>query len=79
MAKQLVKQKVRKVNEQISTISDLRGELLGVFTDLQNGTIELKEAAELNNTAGKIINSVKVELEYYTLVKKAPTTKFITG
>ncbi len=71
--------KKRQVVEKINTISELRSSLLDVFTDLQNGAIELKEAAELNNTAGKIINSVKVELEYYSLVKKVPSNKFLTG
>ncbi len=69
--------KVRKIAGQINTIGELREQLLGVFTDLQNGTIELKEAAELNNTAGKIVNLIRAELEFYALTKKVPGTKFI--
>ncbi len=61
------------------TMSDLRDELLNAFTDLRNGELDLNLAAELNNTAGKIINSVKIENESLILIKKIPTTKFITG
>ncbi len=67
-----------KVIVKPNTMGELRDELLNVFTDLRNGEIDLNEAAELNNTAGKIINSVKVEAEVFGLIKKVPTTKFIT-
>lgn len=70
--------KTNRIVDKINTIGELRIELLNIFTDLKNGAIELKEAAELNNTAGKIINSAKVELEYYSLTKKTPGIKFIS-
>ncbi len=62
-----------------TTMTALRDELLQVFCELRNGTVDLSDAAECNNTAGKIINSYKVELEYYNLIKKCPTTEFIEG
>ncbi len=77
----MAKQEGARANRIIvkpNTMGELRDELLNVFTDLRNGEIDLHEAAELNNTAGKIINSVKVEAEVFGIIKKIPTTKFIT-
>jgi len=48
----------------MNNITELRDELCKVFDALRDGTIEVKTAAEMNNTAGKIINSVRVQLEY---------------
>lgn len=62
-----------------TTMTELRDELMNVFCELRNGTVNLADAAECNNTAGKIINSYKVELEYYNLVKRCPTPDFIEG
>jgi hypothetical protein len=77
----MVKQENARISRVIvkpDTMGELRDELLNVFTDLRNGEIDIHEAAELNNTAGKIINSVKVETEVFGLIKRVPTTKFIT-
>jgi len=56
----------------MNNIQDVRTELSNVFEDLKNGKIKPSEASELNNTAGKIINSLKVEIEYYSLRKETP-------
>ena len=64
------------------TNAGLRDELFNMFSDLRNGTIDLKEAAETNNTAGKIINSYKIESEAYALMKLIPKKedlKFLTS
>lgn len=60
-----------------SNITQLRDELLSVFEDLKNGTVERVQAAELNNTAGKIIGTMKVQLEYHALRKEQPDIKFM--
>ncbi len=70
--------RVRQVVEAPNTMSELRNELLKLYADIRNGDVDLNEAAECNNTAGKIINSVKVQGEIMGLLKKAPETKFIT-
>lgn len=61
----------------MKNMTELRTELAQVFDELRSGAIKPKEAAEMNNTAGKIINSVKVELEYYSLRKEKPEIPFI--
>ena len=45
-------------------INDLRNSLLDNFEKLKNDELHIARAKELANTAGKIINSLKVEMEY---------------
>lgn len=61
----------------MKNINELREELVNVFEGLRDGRVQAKDASEMNNTAGKIINTLKVELEYATLQKKAPSIKFL--
>ena len=61
----------------MKNINELRSELSQVFARLKEGDLKPAEAAELNNTAGKIINSAKVELEYYALRKEKPEIDFL--
>lgn len=51
---------------------DLRAELADVFNKLRAGEIKPADAAELANLAGKMINSAKVQVEYYALRKESP-------
>lgn len=62
----------------MKSIEDVREQLAEVFKDLRAGAIKHKDAAELNNSAGKIINSLKVELDYYALRKEKPNIKFLS-
>ncbi|WP_448125095.1 hypothetical protein [Pseudomonas veronii] len=43
-----------------------------VFRQLQSGEIRAKDASELANLGGKMINSAKVQVEYFALRKEAP-------
>ncbi len=45
-------------------IEALRDELVGLFYALKDGTVKPPVAVEMNNAAGKAINSAKLELEY---------------
>ena len=56
---------------------ELRDELAQTFAQLKSGEIKPSEAAELANIAGKMIGSAKVQVEYYTLRKEAPTIAFL--
>jgi hypothetical protein len=58
-------------------ISELSTELAALYDGLKNGTIEVKVAAEMNNTAGKIIHAQRVQLEYAALRKEAPDIAFM--
>ena len=61
----------------MSNIKTLRNDLMKVFDDLRSGDLEVKVAAEMNNTAGKIINTVRAELEYAGLRKVSPDIAFL--
>lgn len=60
----------------MSSIQEVRKELSLVFSGLKDGTLNRPDVTELNNTAGKIINTLKVELEYYALLKEKPDIPF---
>ncbi|MGH8379288.1 hypothetical protein [Pseudomonas sp.] len=51
---------------------ELRKNLADVFRQLQAGEIDAKDASELANLGGKMINSAKVQVEYFALRKEAP-------
>ncbi len=61
----------------MKNIVDLRNELVAIFQQLKAKEISYADAKELNNSAGKIINSVKVELEYAGLCKVIPNIAFL--
>jgi len=62
----------------MKSMTDLRNELAAVFEGLKNGTLEPKQAVEMNNAAGKIINTVKVQLEYAELRNETPSIPFMS-
>lgn len=54
---------------KINNVEDLRANLSDVFDALRDGKIAHKEAKEMSNLAGKMINSAKVQLDYHGLRK----------
>lgn len=64
---------------QTTTITHIRDDLITVFNGLKNGTMDIKEAFELNNTAGKIISSAKVQLAYHALRGEKPDIPFLNS
>ena len=60
-----------------STNNDLRLELQDLFGQLKDGKIEPALVKELNNTAGKIMSSVKIQLQYAELRKETPDIDFL--
>jgi hypothetical protein len=61
----------------MTTITDIRDNLIEVFNGLRDGSIDIKDAVEINNTAGKIINSAKVQIAYSALRGEAPNIPFL--
>lgn len=61
----------------MTTITDIRDQLIDVFNGLREGSIEIKDAVEINNTAGKIINTAKVQIAYSALRGEAPHIPFL--
>lgn len=62
-----------------TTITELRDGLLAVFDGLRSGTMEAREAIEINNTAGKIISSAKVQLAHCALRGDVPNIPFLAA
>ena len=58
-------------------ISELTTELSALYDGLKNGSIDVKIATEMNNTAGKIINAQRVQLEYAELRNEQPDIDFM--
>jgi hypothetical protein len=61
----------------MTTITNIRDNLIEVFNGLRDGSIDAKDAVEINNTAGKIINSAKVQIAYSALRGEAPYIPFL--
>ena len=59
-------------------VTELTAELSRVFKGIEDGTIDLKRAAEMNNTAGKIINAQRLLLETSVLNKTKENNPFLT-
>jgi hypothetical protein len=61
----------------MKNITELRDTLINLYGDLKTGAVEPKLAAEMNNTAGKIIGSLKVELDYADQREEKPYIDFL--
>jgi hypothetical protein len=60
-------------------ITGVRDNLLIVFNALCGQELESKEAVEINNTAGKIISSLKVQLAYHAMRGEKPEIEFLNS
>jgi len=65
------------MNKKIKNIEDLREDLLIIYENLRDGEIGLREAKERNNTAGKVLNSAKLQLEYNVFTKSKAKVDFL--
>ena len=63
----------------MKNISELATDLTELYTELRSGAVDIKQATELNNTAGKIISAHKVQLAYHALRNEAPTIPFLAA
>jgi hypothetical protein len=63
--------------KKMKHISELTTELSALYEALKTGEIDVKVATEMNNTAGKIINAQRVQLEYADLRKEQPDIAFM--
>jgi hypothetical protein len=57
-------------------ISELRKKLCSLYEGLDDGTISPKQAVEMNNTAGKIINSLRAQFDYAKIRGEVPLIPF---
>lgn len=60
----------------MKNIHEVRKETAKVFEGMKSGEIDHKLGSELVNAVGKIIQSLKVEIEYYALREEKPTIPY---
>jgi hypothetical protein len=58
-------------------MKDLRDSLLDNYNKMKSKEMDLKEGKELSNCAGKVIQSIKVELEYQALTGNIKEIDFL--
>ena len=58
-------------------ITELRNDLLESFEQVKKDPRRLAQAGELANTAGKIIGSIKLEMEYSLMRNEEPEIPFL--
>lgn len=63
-------------NVTVVTNNDLRTDLVNVYNELRNGTINKGTAKEIANVAGKILSSAKTQLDYNKWVKNESKIDF---
>lgn len=62
---------------KIENVTQLRDDLIKIYEQVKSKEIGLKEAKELTNTAGKILSSAKLELEYKSYVGQKDKIEFL--
>lgn len=60
-----------------ANLTNLRSKLLNLFDEVHSGAIDTKVAKELNNTAGKIMTSVSIQLKAQELSVTSEQIPFI--
>ena len=63
----------------MKNITDLSQDLSRLYEEIRAGSIELKVAGELNNTAGKILKAHRVQLAYHALRDEKPNIQFLSA
>jgi hypothetical protein len=67
------------MKQKINSITDLRNDLLAVYKGLRTDTLDIQTAKELSNTAGKVISSVKIQMEYASMRGEEPDIEFMSN
>ena len=63
----------------MQNITDLRKSLADNYTKLKAGKMNVALGKELANTAGKIINSCKAQLDYQSMIGTKSKIDFLEG
>ena len=62
---------------EITNITELRKQLCRTLIELKTGKCDVATACEVNNAAGKIVNTAKLEMEYAKARKETPSIAFM--
>lgn len=61
----------------MKNVAELREKLADAYEKVEKSHMKPVVGAELANIAGKMINSAKVQIEYYALRKETPKIAFL--
>ena len=61
----------------MKNMKDVRNKLVELCQSLENGSLDIKTVGEMHNGIGKIINTVRTQLEYSKLRKEKPQIDFM--
>lgn len=61
----------------METATSVRDEIRDLQRSLKAGRITVSEAKEHGNLIGKMLNSAKIQVEYYALLKETPKIDFL--
>ncbi len=61
------------------SLNDLRAILSDEITKIRNGRSTPATVNAVSNATGKILSSVKLEIEYHKLIGKTPTIPMLAG
>lgn len=67
------------MEKKIANINNLRQSLLYNYDRLQKGVIAPKEAREMSDLAGKVMNSCKLEMSYAKMHGRKKKIQFMEG
>ena len=62
---------------ETKNVENLRNDLLKVYDGLRKGKIGLDEAKQAANVSGKIIGSVKIQIQYNKMVQSKERIPFM--
>lgn len=61
----------------MKNVTEMRTKLANVFAKLESGEIDTRVAKQMNNSAGKILYSIRVELEQAYLRNEKPDVDWL--
>ena len=63
--------------KEIKNNTDLRKMICKTMIDVRSGSCDTAVASEVNNAAGKIVQTVKLDMEYSRQRKETPVIEFM--
>lgn len=63
--------------KEIKNIQELRKVLCKTLIEVKSGHCDVSQATEVNNAAGKIVQTAKLEMDYARARKETPLIEFM--
>lgn len=63
--------------KEIKNIQELRKVLCKTLIEVKSGSCDVNQATEVNNAAGKIVQTAKLEMDYARARKETPIIDFM--